>query len=86
MKARVFENPDGSVRIMKLNEKMRLPGESDEAFAARMFPTEAAKDSSLSTLTHYDVDEIDIPVSRVDRKYFKSKLRGGKMRVEVVKV
>ena len=86
MKVRVFENPDGSVRIMRLNEKMRLDGELDEAFAARMFPIEQEKDVSLSGLVSSDIDEIDIPASRVDRKNFKRIMRARKMRVEVVKV
>ena len=86
MKVRVFENPDGSVRVMRLNEKMRLPGESDDAFAARMFPIELAKDVSLVSLASSDVDEVDIPASRADRKNFKRRMVAGKMRVEVVKV
>ena len=86
MKVRVFEKLDGSVRIMRLNEKMRLDGELDEAFAARMFPIEQAKDVSLSGLVSSDIDEIDIPASRVDRKNFKLRMRAGKTRVEVVKV
>ena len=86
MKARVFEQLDGSVRIMRLNEKMRLTGESDDAFAARMFPIEQAKDVSLSGLVSSDVDAIGIPTSRADRKNFKLRMRAGKMRVEVVKV
>ena len=86
MKVRVFENLDGSVRIMRLNEKMRLDGELDESFAARMFPIEQEKDVSLSGLVSSDIDEIDIPASRVDRKNFKRIMRARKMRVEVVKV
>ena len=86
MKCRVFENPDGSVRIMRLNEKMRLIGESDDAFAARMFPVELAKDASLSGLAHSDVDDVDLPPGHTDRKNWKRVMRAGKMRVEVVKV
>ena len=86
MKARVFENIDGSVRIMRLNEKMRLVGESDDAFAVRMFPIEQAKDVSLSGLASSDVEMIDIPTSRADRKSWKRRIRAGRMRVEIVKV
>ena len=86
MKVRVFENLDGSIRIMKLNEKMRLQGESDDAFAVRMFPIEVAKQSGLAGLVSSDIDEADIPASRTDRKNFKLRMRAGKMRVEVVKV
>ena len=85
MKARVFENSDGSVRIMRLNEKMRLPGELDEAFAARMFPIEQSKDVSLSNLAFSDVDIASLPPGHVDRKDWKRKMIGGTMRVMIVK-
>ena len=86
MKCRVFENPDGSVSIMRLNEKMRLQGESDDAFAVRMFPIEQEKNVSLSGLVFSDVEASDIPASRAFRKDFKRRMVAGKMRVEVVKV
>ena len=86
MKVRVFEKLDGSVCIMRLNEKMRLDGELDEAFAARMFPIEQEKDVSLSGLVFSDIDQIDIPANRADRKDFRRRTSAGKMRVEVVKV
>ena len=86
MKVRVFENLDGSIRIMKLNEKMRLKDESDDMFAARMFPIEQEKDVSLSGLVFSDIDQIDIPASRADRKNWRRSMRARKMRVEVVKV
>ena len=85
MKARVFENPDGSVRIMRLNEKMRLKDESDDVFAARMFPIEQTKDISLSNLAFSDVDIASLPPGHVGRKDWKRKMIGGTMRVMIVK-
>jgi hypothetical protein len=60
---RVFQNPDGSVRIMRLNEKHRLPAETDDQFFAR----ETAKQPELGSLVFTDMDDVDLPASRAQR-------------------
>jgi hypothetical protein len=79
MKRRVFEEASGYVRIMVLNEKLRLKGESDAAFAARMFPIETTKQPELVGLTFHDIDESDISTDRENRHKFRCKEQGGKM-------
>jgi hypothetical protein len=60
---RVFQNPDGTVRIMRLNERRRRPGETDSQFFAR----ETAKQPELAGLSFTDVDDTTLPTSRGKR-------------------
>ena len=60
---RAFQNPDGTVRIMRLNERHRLPNETDEQFFAR----ETAKQPELAVLPFADIVSADIPLDRTRR-------------------
>jgi hypothetical protein len=73
---RVFQNPDGSVRVMRLNEKHRLLAETDAQFFAR----ETAKQPELAALPFTDTDAADLPVSRAQRD--KWRVTGGRVRVD----
>lgn len=74
---RVFENPDGSVRVMRLNERHRLVGETD----AQFFGRETAKQPELTGLPFVDMDSADLPPNRADR--YKWRLQGGRVRVDM---
>lgn len=56
-KVRVFQNSDSTVRVMHLNERHRLPGETDAQFFAR----ETAKQPELAALPFADVDSTTLP-------------------------
>jgi hypothetical protein len=78
MIVRVFQEASGHVRIMRLNQKMRVQGETDVQFASRMFPLETAKQADLAGLSFVDMDETDLPTNRANRDKFRLKKRGGK--------
>ena len=65
---RVFQNSDGSVRILRLNPRrseFTLDGET-------------AKDRSLLGLPFQDVEEADIPANRVNRDKWRLQQVGNK--------
>ena len=62
-KCRVFQNPDGNVRLMHLNERYRRANETDEEFLAR----ETAKQPELAGLLFADVDATTILADRSKR-------------------
>ncbi len=47
MKARVFENSDGTLQVVKLNPKRQREGESDADFEARLFSRHVEQNSLL---------------------------------------
>ena len=66
MLCRVYKKLDGSVAILRPNEKMRLPGESDATFMNRIATQDAPK-SNLQGLPFADIDPSVLP-HRKDRK------------------
>jgi len=67
---RVFQNLDGSVRILRLNP--RLSGAT--------LATETAKDSSLAALPFVDVNDATLPIDRTKRD--KWRLLGQKVIID----
>lgn len=67
---RVFQNPDGSVRILRLNPRMPHVTLGDEA----------AKDKTLEGLPFVDIDESAIPTDRSERH--KWRVQGGSVVVD----
>ena len=63
MNCRVFQNPDSSLRVMRLNERHRSPGETDTEF----FTRETAKQPALVVLPFVDIDVAGVPVDRSKR-------------------
>ncbi len=61
---RVFQNLDGTIRVMRLNERHRLLGETDASF----FTRETAKQPGLFALPFIDVDASTTPTDR-GRRY-----------------
>lgn len=78
MKFRVFQNPDGSVRINRPNPRLRNDGETDDEFIARIGADTVMKDPSLAGLPFQDVDEADIPADRTDRHKWRLQQLGQK--------
>ena len=72
---RVFSNPNGTVRIMYLNDRYRLPEETDDAFFSR----ETAKQSDLIGLPFADIDISEVPTDRRNRNRWR--LIGNSLRV-----
>ena len=60
---RVFTNPDGSVRVLRLNARHRGVEETETQFLER----ETAKQADLMALSFVDVDEAQLPSSRMKR-------------------
>jgi len=58
---RIFQNPDGTVRVLRLNERRRRAGEADAEFFARV----TAKQPDLAALPFVDVPSV--PVTRARR-------------------
>lgn len=54
-KVRCFQPPGAPVRIVVPNERLRNPGESDDAFCARIAADAVAKDPTLAGLPFVDV-------------------------------
>lgn len=70
---RVFQNPDGSVRVMYLNDRHRRKGETIAQFFAR----ETAKQPELAGLSFVDVDKDGLPATRALRH--KWRVRDGRV-------
>lgn len=64
MLCRVFQNPDGTVRIMRPNPKL---GQVDSAF----FDAETSKDASLKDLPFVDVEQDTIPTNSSRRRAWR---------------
>lgn len=59
---RVFQMPDGSLRVMHPNLKLRHPGESEADFCARICDADRAKAPWLATaVVAGDVDSATLP-------------------------
>ena len=69
---RVFNNSDGTVRILRLNPK-NYPN-----LTALDFALETAKDETLKDLPWADVDENDIPLDRSKRNKWRQVNKQGK--------
>jgi len=73
MKRRVFQNPDGTVRIMVPNPKRMTDSKED-------FDVVTARDPTLDGLPFQDIDGADIPTDRGLR--YKWRLNQGKVKVD----
>ena len=69
MKVRVYKNPDGSVRVLHPNPKLRLPGESDDSLISRIATQVEKGDPSLAGLSFIDVDRNTLPVRQERDKW-----------------
>lgn len=58
---RVFINPDNTIRVVRANENIRLPKESDKAFYERVFAMTIEGDVSLQGLEFYDMPVENLP-------------------------
>ena len=58
---RVFQNVDGSVRLMHPNKRLQLLGETDADFTARVCSADRDKDPSLAGLPSFDVNTAALP-------------------------
>lgn len=81
MLCRVFQLPGGHVAILYPNERMRLPGESDEAFVDRLAGRDA-KIHGWDTLTFVDVDSSTLPADRRSRAKWEVDTRTKGVRVK----
>lgn len=70
-KVRIFENPDGSVRVVHLNPKRRLENESDADFEARIFARTVEADPTLDGLPFSDIEVAALPTDRSKRYAWK---------------
>ena len=79
---RVFQNPDGSVSIMRPNPTLRQDGESDGAFIVRIADLNRANEEAVArangvppspALPFIDVDESEIPTDRQNRQNWRIK-------------
>lgn len=77
---RVFQNPDGSLRFLRLNERRRLPGESDADFAVRLGNAAIAGDSTLQGLFFIDADPATFPPDLSQRH--KWRIQAGQVRLD----
>ena len=71
MKFRVFQDVDGSVRIVHPNPRYRLDGESDDAFIERIGQKTVLGDPSLAGLPFVDVDEATLPNDHSKREKWR---------------
>lgn len=69
MKVRVFQNLDGTVRVVHPNPKLRMAGESDDNFIARIASDAVDKDPTLAGLSFLDVDNTQLPTRQDRRKW-----------------
>lgn len=76
-RCRVFQNPDGSLLVMYLNESRRLAGETD----AQFFLREQAKQPALVALPFIDTDTSNVPTDRAQRH--KWRIAGGQLIVDL---
>lgn len=58
---RVFSKPDGSVRVMHPNPRLKPEGESDEDFCRRICDMDMKTDKTLDGLLYVDVDKEKLP-------------------------
>ena len=77
---RVFSNPDGSLRIMGVAEKMRNVGESDVALVARIGAKTIAENPDLKGLSFIDVDVSALPAD-ISKRY-KWRIQAGAVVVD----
>lgn len=80
--ARVFSEPSGHVHVLYLNEKLRLPGETDSDFMNRLGPTVASKSSGLAGLSFVDVDQAVIQALPRSQRHKWRVNPGGHLRVD----
>lgn len=73
---RVFRALDGTVRVMHLNERGRLSGETDTQFFAR----ETEKQPELVVLPFVDMDAAALPTDRSKR--YAWRLQAGRVVVD----
>jgi hypothetical protein len=66
-KVRVFQNADGSVRILSVNDRHRLAGETDAQYFARETVKAESVQPGLSTLPSTDMDASSLPASPRDQ-------------------
>ena len=67
MKVRVFENPDGTLRIVHPNPKEQRGEETEEAFYGRVFGQVINGDASLQGLPYFDMEKTLLPANRAKR-------------------
>jgi len=77
MLVRIFEQPDGTLSIIRPNARMREEGEGDQAFIDRIAGAAMAGDSSLAGLPFTDLDESALPQDRTLRNAWR--LKDGKV-------
>ena len=71
MLVRVFNREDGGVSILKPNERLRLKGETDNAFIERIAAGPMKNDPGLAKLKYIDVEEASLPSDRTDRNSWR---------------
>ena len=72
---RIFSNPDGTLRIMGVAEKMRNVGESDAALVARIGAKSIAENPDLKGLPFIDIDVSALPADASKR--YKWRIQAG---------
>ena len=80
MKVRVYQEPSGNLRIVRINPRLREVDESDDDCFIRIAGMAEAGDSSLQGLSFVDVDEAEIPTDRAER--YKWRIQAGKCVVD----
>ena len=73
---RVFENPDGSVRVVTPAPNARLAEESDADFHTRIMAKTLAANPDLQGLPFHDVNDSDLPARS---KRYAWRVKGGKV-------
>lgn len=79
MLVRIFERPDGQVSVMRPNQRLRIEGETDQAFLDRIGEATVKGDSSLAGLVFVDVEESELPQDRAKRNSWR--LKNGKIEI-----
>ena len=77
MLVRIFEQPDGKVSVMRPNPRLRLEGESEQAFVNRMGKKLVGDDPTLARLVVVDMDDKTLPQDRSSRNLWR--LKDGKV-------
>ena len=67
MMYRVFKQVDGTLRIVRPNNRLRRADETDGEFINRIGGAAVGSDPSLVGLPYADIDEADFPQDRAHR-------------------
>jgi len=64
MRVRAYQPPDAPVRVVYPNQRLRAPGESEDAFLDRICAHTIEADPTLRGLPSADMDHTELPTER----------------------